>query len=62
MPSESTQTIGFSPPTKVLVLYNSVREERLLIHLIYKHFILLGGNFLTMKIIICLSMVNTRDK
>ena len=62
MPSESTQTIGFSPPTKVLVLYNSVREERLLIHLIYKHFILLGGNVLTMKIIICLSMVNTRDK
>lgn len=28
MPSESTQTIGFSPQTKVLVLKNSVREEK----------------------------------
>ena len=28
MPSESTQTIGFGPQTKVFVLKNSVREEK----------------------------------
>ena len=56
MPSESTQTIGSSPQTKVLVLKNSVREEKTSHSADLKHFVLLLGNFLTMKIIICRSM------
>lgn len=52
--------MGFSPPTKVLFYKTLSGKKRFLIHLIYKHFVLLLGNYLTMRIIIYHSMVNTR--
>ena len=56
MPSESTQTIGFSPQTKVVVLKNSVREEKTSHSPDLQTFCVVAWELLTMKIIICRSM------